>query len=87
MKSIVRHTLYMCVLFFTPKFAGAQVVIDADSRVEDQIVKKASKQMPGYRLQICFDSDKDLIDHTRKTFVEEFQKLTPMCVLRRQISI
>ncbi|MFM6913783.1 MAG: hypothetical protein ACKOXP_09305 [Flavobacteriales bacterium] len=75
MKSIVRHTLYICALFFSPKFVGAQVVIDADPRVEDQIAKKSSKQMPGYRLQICFDSDKSVIDEARNRFISMYPKI------------
>lgn len=53
----------------------AQVIIIVDPRVNQRVAAKNSKQMPGYRVQICFDSDKDLVDRTRKAFVEEFPKI------------
>lgn len=53
----------------------AQVSIDADQRIEQQIAKKASKQMAGYRLQICFDSDKSIIDEARNRFISMYPKI------------
>lgn len=53
----------------------AQVTIDADQRIEQQIAKKASKQMAGYRLQICFDSDKSIIDEARNRFISMYPKI------------
>jgi hypothetical protein len=53
----------------------AQVTIDIDERVEQQISKKASKQMSGYRLQICFDSDKSIIDEARNRFISMYPKI------------
>jgi hypothetical protein len=53
----------------------AQVTIDIDERVEQQITKKASKQMSGYRLQICFDSDKSIIDEARNRFISMYPKI------------
>jgi D-alanine-D-alanine ligase len=53
----------------------AQVSIDADQRIEQQIARKASKQMAGYRLQICFDSDKSIIDEARNRFISMYPKM------------
>jgi hypothetical protein len=53
----------------------AQVSIEVDERIEQQIAKKASKQMSGYRLQICFDSDKSIIDEARNRFISMYPKI------------
>lgn len=53
----------------------AQITIDADPRLADQITKKASKQIAGYRLQICFDSDKSVIDEARNRFITMYPKI------------
>ena len=53
----------------------AQVSIHADERIEQHIAKKASKQMSGYRLQICFDSDKSIIDEARNRFISMYPKI------------
>ncbi len=53
----------------------AQINIQADERIEQQITKKASKQMSGYRLQICFDSDKSIIDEARNRFIGMYPKI------------
>ena len=52
-----------------------QISIQADDRIEQQIAKKASKQMNGYRLQICFDSDKSIIDEARHRFISIYPKI------------
>jgi hypothetical protein len=52
-----------------------QISIQADDRIEQQIAKKASKQMNGYRLQICFDSDKSIIDEARNRFISIYPKI------------
>ena len=51
------------------------ISIQADERIEQQIAKKASKQMNGYRLQICFDSDKSIIDEARNRFISIYPKI------------
>ena len=52
-----------------------QISIQADDRIKQQIAKKASKQMNGYRLQICFDSDKSIIDEARNRFISIYPKI------------
>jgi len=53
----------------------AQIQIISDPRIEQRIAAKNNKQMPGFRVQLCFDSDKTIIDLTRGQFVTEFPKI------------
>lgn len=62
------------ISLFYSQLAG-QIQVIADPRIEQRVAAKNSKQMPGYRVQLCFDSDKDLIDGTRAQFVAEFPKI------------
>lgn len=62
------------ISLFYSQLAG-QIQVIADPRIEQRVAAKNSKQMPGYRVQLCFDSDKDLIDRTRAQFVAEFPKI------------
>lgn len=53
----------------------AQIQLLADPRIEQRVATKNNKQMPGFRVQLCFDSDKTIIDLTRGQFVTEFPKI------------
>lgn len=53
----------------------AQIQLLADPRIEQRVATKNNKQMPGFRVQLCFDSDKTIIDLTRGQFVAEFAKI------------
>jgi hypothetical protein len=70
----VVFALFLLTPLFTQRIF-AQVSIEADERIEQQIAKKASKQMSGYRLQICFDSDKSIIDEARNRFISMYPKI------------
>jgi hypothetical protein len=70
----VLFALFLLSPLFTQRIC-AQVSIQADERIEQQIAKKASKQMSGYRLQICFDSDKSIIDEARNRFISMYPKI------------
>ncbi len=49
--------------------------INVDNRVDQLIeIEKRIDQIQGYRLQICFDSNKDVIDEAR----DKFLKLHPL---------
>ncbi len=61
--------------FLVAQQLKGQISIQADERIEQQIAKKASKQMNGYRLQICFDSDKSIIDEARNRFISIYPKI------------
>jgi hypothetical protein len=42
-----------------------------DSRIEELVLlEKSIDEIPGYRLQICFDSDKNVIDEARDRFLK-----------------
>ena len=70
----VVFALFLLTPLFTQRIF-AQVSIQADERIEQQIAKKSSKQMSGYRLQICFDSDKSIIDEARNRFISMYPKI------------
>ena len=43
----------------------------ADSRINNLVsLEKNTNEIPGYRLQICFDSDKRVIDEARDRFLK-----------------
>jgi len=65
--------LAFILLFY--KDLCAQIQVITDPRIEQRVASKNNKQMPGYRVQLCFDSDKTTIDQTRAQFVGEFPKI------------
>jgi len=56
-------------------YSYAQIQVIADPRIDQKVAAKNSRQMPGYRVQLCFDSDKVLLDQMRAQFVAEFPKI------------
>tara|TARA_B100001287_G_scaffold276027_1_gene285474 strand:+ start:4409 stop:4804 length:396 start_codon:yes stop_codon:yes gene_type:complete len=45
----------------------------ADSRIENLVdLEKSIDEITGYRLQICFDSDKKVIDEARDRFLKSY---------------
>jgi hypothetical protein len=75
MKTTKSIALIFVLFSLMPRHIEAQINIQADERIEQQITKKASKQMSGYRLQICFDSDKSIIDEARNRFIGMYPKI------------
>jgi len=73
MKLIIK----LILIVFTSPFAVAfgQVNVVKDNRIDERVANKSQKQVLGYRLQICFDSDKDLVDRTRVKFINQFPKV------------
>ena len=53
----------------------AQIQVISDPRIEKKVIAKNNRQMPGYRVQICFDSEKDLVDQIRSEFVKLYPKI------------
>lgn len=52
------------------------VSVQKDGRIDNLIaLEKNSSEMPGYRLQICFDSDKNIIDDARDRFLKLYPKI------------
>ena len=68
-----RLSIVFIILFYSN--LQAQIQLIADSRIEQKVAAKNSKLMPGYRVQLCFDSDKTIIDQTRAQFVSEYPKI------------
>lgn len=54
--------------------AKAQVNIIKDNRIDQKVKQKGGKTLSGYRIQIAFDSNKDVIDETRKKFNRMYPK-------------
>jgi hypothetical protein len=52
-----------------------QVNIVKDNRIDEKISGKSQKQILGYRVQICFDSDKELVDQMREKFISQYPKI------------
>jgi hypothetical protein len=67
----------MTVAFMTLFHRGlqAQIQLISDPRIEQRIAAKNNEQMSGFRVQLCFDSDKIIVDLTRAQFVTEFPKI------------
>ena len=62
-------------LFINSFSLTAQVNVVKDNRIDEKITNKAQKQILGYRLQICFDSDKNLVDQMRAKFISQYPKI------------
>lgn len=53
----------------------SQINLIADPRIEQRIELKNNDQMLGYRVQLCFDSDKNSVDQFRSKFVSAYPKI------------
>lgn len=62
-------------LFINSFSLTAQVNVVKDNRIDEKIQNKAQKQILGYRVQICFDSDKVLVDQMRAKFISQYPKI------------
>lgn len=71
----MKGLIAIAIISFWHNKICAQIQLIADPRIEQRVAAKNSKQMPGYRVQLCFDSDKDLIDQTRAQFVAAYPKI------------
>lgn len=75
MKSRIIRRIIPLAMLIIPSLGLTQITIDADPRIEKLISKKSTKQISGYRLQICFDSDKSIVDEARNRFVGMYPKI------------
>jgi hypothetical protein len=66
--------IFLIFLFKSFNFS-AQVNVVKDNRIDEKIQNKAQKQILGYRVQICFDSDKNLVDQMRAKFISQYPKI------------
>jgi hypothetical protein len=53
----------------------SQVNIRQDPRIDSYLVQKKNKTISGYRVQICFDPDKKLVEEVRNRFVSSYPKI------------
>ncbi|MBU3658714.1 MAG: hypothetical protein FGM14_02500 [Flavobacteriales bacterium] len=63
------------VFFLSSYYINAQISVVKDERIDQKISNKAQKQILGYRVQICFDSDKNLVDQMRAKFISQYPKI------------
>ena len=75
MKSRIIRRIIPLAMLIIPSLGLTQITIVADPRIEKLISKKSTKQIAGYRLQICFDSDKSIVDEARNRFVGMYPKI------------
>jgi hypothetical protein len=67
-------TLFILIFVKTSGY-NAQVNVVKDNRIDERVINKAQKQILGYRVQICFDSDKNLVDQVRTKFINQYPKI------------
>lgn len=73
----MRFIFNSLILLFVSKPSSfcAQIDVVKDIRINNRIANKAEKQLLGYRIQICFDSDKSLVDRMREKFIIQYPKI------------
>lgn len=72
---MIRSTILATLFLISFQSYYSQVNIIKDERIDSKVASKAQKQILGYRLQICFDSDKDLVDQARAKFIALYPKI------------
>ena len=66
--------LLFLLLNFNAKIFG-QINVYKDNRIDALVEKKRTSIMGGYRIQICFDSDKVVVNNARTKFSNLFPKI------------
>jgi len=66
--------LFFLLLNFNAKIFG-QINVYKDNRIDSFVEKKRTSIMGGYRIQICFDSDKVVVNNARTKFSNLFPKI------------
>ena len=66
--------LLFLLLNFNAKIFG-QINVYKDNRIDALVEKKRTSIMGGYRIQICFDSDKVVVNKVRTKFSNLFPKI------------
>lgn len=72
---LMKGFFVLIIIWFQTNVLKAQVRLIADPRIEQGVRDKSAKQMPGYRVQLCFDSNKEAIDQVRSQFVSRYPKI------------
>ncbi len=65
--------LFLLLNFNTKNFSQTNVY--KDNRIDALVEKKRTSIMGGYRIQICFDSDKVVVNNARTKFSNLFPKI------------
>ena len=66
---------FFLLIFINSNNLIGQVNVVKDNRIDEKVANKAQKQILGYRVQICFDSDKNLVDQMRAKFISQYPKI------------
>ena len=66
--------LLFLLMNFNAKIFG-QINVYKDNRIDALVEKKRTSIMGGYRIQICFDSDKVVVNNARTKFSNLFPKI------------
>lgn len=72
---MIRTSILTLSILLSFQYCYSQVNVTKDERIDSKVAAKAQKQILGYRLQICFDSDKDLVDQARAKFIALYPKI------------
>ena len=66
--------IFLCVVITSHaqrEVTSGDIDVVQDSRINELVLlEKSIDEIPGYRLQICFDSDKNVIDEARDRFLK-----------------
>ena len=72
--SLKTFFLLLLILNFNAKIFS-QINVYKDDRIDALVEKKRTSIMGGYRIQICFDSDKVVVNKVRTKFSNLFPKI------------
>ena len=72
--SLKTFFLLLLILNFNAKILS-QINVYKDDRIDALVEKKRTSIMGGYRIQICFDSDKVVVNNARTKFSNLFPKI------------
>ena len=72
--SLKTFFLLFLLLNFNAKIFG-QINVYKDNRIDALVEKKRTSIMGGFRIQICFDSDKVVVNNARTKFSNLFPKI------------
>ena len=68
--------ILLCLFIVFGSHAFGQIIIKNDSRLPGMVqsISNEAEKTIGYRLQICFDSNKDVADAAKRKFLELYPK-------------
>jgi len=71
-----RLKLYIFLLLvIITKSTYSQIEIQQDKRIGEFLAQKKSRTMSGYRVQICFDPNKNAVEEVRNRFISTYPKI------------